>query len=162
MSHIAVSRTLSFPVTRVWTALADFGGVHRYSAGVESSPINPGTPATGVGAERNCKLYDGNNIQERITEFVDNERLGIEVFQTSMPIKRAQVQFQLVSTKDSGCELSMTMDYTLKFGLVGKLMDAMMMKAAMTKSLARLLAALEQHLTTGEEIRQGWTPKVAA
>jgi hypothetical protein len=147
---------MTHSVEHVWAAIEDFGGVHRYSAGVEASPINPGTPAQGVGAERRCALYDGNHIQERVTESIEQRKLSIEIFDTSMPIKSAQASFELKASDDGGCMLSMTMDYVVKFGIVGKAMDALMMERAMTKSLTNLLAALDEHLQTGELIEKGW------
>jgi hypothetical protein len=162
MGKFTVSQTMNHSVDRVWSALEDFGGVHRWSAGVEASPINAGTPDSGVGAERNCALYDGNYIQERVTESVEKERLALEVFDTSMPIKSANAWFDLEATSDGGSKLDMTMDYVVKFGIVGKAMDAVMLKGAMTKSLTNLLAALDAHLTTGEHIEKGWQPAKAA
>jgi uncharacterized protein YndB with AHSA1/START domain len=161
MSTIVVSRELPFSPKKVWKTLADFGGVHRFSAGVEASPINAGTPPTGVGSERNCRLYDGNHIQERITDFVEEERLALEIFDTSMPLERANAMFEVASTQ-AGCTVTMTMDYVVKFGIVGRAMDAMMMRRMMTRSLGALLAGLDAHLATGEEIGQGWKPAAVA
>jgi len=158
MSTISVSRTLSQSPETVWPALDDFGAVHRWSAAVKSSPINPGTPESGVGAERYCRLYDGNHIQERVTQVVPQQRLALEVFDTSMPLKSAQGIFELVPTANGGTALTMTFSYVVKFGLLGRAMDGLMLRRMMTASLTRLLAALEQHLQTGEVIEQGWTP----
>ena len=162
MGKFTVSRKMAHRVDDVWSAIEDFGGIHRFSAGVESSPINEGKPTRGVGAERNCQLYDGNHIQERVTEAVTNQRLEVEVFETSMPIKRADAIFALEATPDGGCEVGVTMDYIVKFGIVGKAMDALMMQAMMTKSMTNLLAALDHHLATGEAIEKGWKPAQAA
>ena len=160
MSKIIVSRTLSFPREKVWELLADFGGVQNYSEGVETSPINPGTPATGLGAERNCHFYDGNNFQERIVDFIENERMGIEVFQTSMPLKSANAVFDLVDA-DGGSTLTMTFDYVVKFGIIGRIMDSLMMSRMMKSNLSRLLASIEHRMKTGEVIGKGWVPAAA-
>lgn len=161
MAAITVSRELASPVPQVWSTLADFGGVHRFSPGVESSPINEGTPASGVGAERTCHLYDGNHIQERVIESVVNERLSIEVFDTSMPIKSADASITLEPTTSGGTRVTMAMEYVVKFGPLGVVMDALMMKRTMTTSLDRLLAGLERHVETGETIAKGWKPSPA-
>ncbi len=161
MSTLTVSRSLPFPVQKVWEVLADFGGIHRFSGGVEASPINEGTPETGVGAERHCKLYDGNHIQERITEFVENKRLALEVFDSSMPLQSATGVFDLEPT-GNGCTITMTMSYVVKFGIIGRAMDAMMMRRMMTRSLTGLLAGLEEHIATGKEIEKGWKPSSVA
>jgi hypothetical protein len=44
------------------------------------------------------------------------------------------------------------MDYTPKWGPIGALMDAMMMRKQFTALLTRLLGALDVHLDTGEAI----------
>lgn len=162
MSAFTVSRRLEHPVNKVWALLDDFGGIHRWSAGVKSSPINEGTPERGVGSERHCLLYDGNRLQERVTESVEHKRLALEVFDTSMPLERATGLFELAPTADGGTQLSMTFDYAMKYGLLGKAMDALMVRKSMERSLTNLLAALDAHLTTGNLIPQGWTPAKAA
>jgi uncharacterized protein YndB with AHSA1/START domain len=161
MGKIVVTRELDHSANLVWSVLEDFGGVHRYSAGVEASPINPGTPEHGVGAERRCALYDGNHIQERVTESVEERLLSLEVFDTSMPIQSAAVRFDLEES-GGGSVLTMTMEYVVKYGLIGRAMDAMMMERMMTKSLTSLLAGLDEHLSTGKQIEKGWQPAQAA
>ncbi|MFT7680286.1 MAG: hypothetical protein ACI8QC_004292 [Planctomycetota bacterium] len=162
MSSFSVTRAMGVPVDATWAALEDFGGVHRYSAGVERSPINAGTPASGVGAERVCHMYDGGFIEERVTSSVKNKRMEILIVTSSMPLKRANAAFDVVSTADGGTDVTMTMTYVMKFGPLGWLMDKLMVKRAMTRSLNGLLAALGHHLTTGEPIGKGWKPAVAA
>ncbi|MEM6990051.1 MAG: SRPBCC family protein [Myxococcota bacterium] len=161
MSTLTISRTLRHSPEDVWSVLEEFGAIHRWSASVESSPINAGTPERGVGAERNCHLYDGNHIQERVTQVVEGRRLALEVFDTSLPVKSADAAFELSPTSDGGTELSMTFDYVVKFGLLGKAMDGLMLRRGMTASLSRLLAALDEHLETGAVIPNGWTPSAA-
>lgn len=158
MSTLTVSRTLSHAPEAVWPILDDFGAIHRWSAAVESSPINAGTPDRGVGAERNCQLYDGNHIQERVTQVVEGRRLALEVFDSSMPLRSADAVFELAPALSGGTELSMTFTYVVKFGLLGKAMDGLMLRRMMTGSLNRLLAALDEHARTGNAIEQGWAP----
>ncbi|MFT5432938.1 MAG: hypothetical protein ACI9OJ_003642 [Myxococcota bacterium] len=161
MGELSIHRDINQPAKRVWEILADFEGVYRFSAGVEASPINAGTPNTGVGAERNCRLYDGNNIQERITQFVDGERLELEVFETSMPLTHAAAQF-VVTPRGSGCTVAVDMQYTVKWGVVGRIMNALMLQRAMVGSMTRLLAGLDSYATTGQPIEKGWAPAKAA
>ena len=72
MSIVTVSRRVSAPVGKVWAAVSDFGGVHQYAAGVKSSPIIEGKPASGVRSQRACAMYDGNSVSERVTESIEN------------------------------------------------------------------------------------------
>ena len=137
MGRFTVVRAMKHKVETVWLALENFGEVHRFSAGVESSPVNSGMPKRGVGAERNCHLYDGNHIEERVTESVEQKRLVIEVIGTSMPMKSATARFELKESRLGDCELSITMDYVVKFGIVGKAIDSLLLKRMMTRDFTR-------------------------
>ena len=115
-----------------------------------------------MGAERNCLLYDGNHIQERVTASIDQKKLSVEIFDTSMPIKTADATFTLAPVAGGGTEVTVTMEYVVKYGPVGMVMDALMMRNAMKGSFNGLLAGLDHHLTTGEPIGKGWKPAVEA
>ena len=158
MSVVSVEREIDAPVPKVWAALSDFGGVHRYHSAVERSPINEGTPSSGVGSERTCHLYDGNHVQERVTESVPEQKLSVEIFETSMPLKSAVGTFTLSPTPSGGTQVELSMDYVVKYGPAGKLMDVLMVKRMLTPNLNRMLAGLDHHLETGETVEEGWAP----
>ena len=158
MSVVTASREIAAPVSKVWATLSDFGGIHRYNASVESSPINEGTPSSGLGAERICYLYDGNQIQERVVESVDEKKLSIEIFETSMPLKNARGVFTLTALPTGGTRVAVSMHYEVKYGPIGMLMDFLMMKRMLGPAMSRLLAGLDHHISTGETIEKGWTP----
>ena len=50
----------------------------------------------------------------------------------------------------------MTMDYDMKWGPLGWLMNVLMLRPIMGKLLASVLAGLDHHLVTGERIEKGW------
>ena len=158
VATITLKRTVDTPIERVWEVLSDFGEIHRFHPGVKSSPITDGTPSSGVGAERVCHLYDGNHLTERVTESVDQRKLAIDVVDSSMPMKTANGTFEVQTAADGKTEVSLTMAYKLKFGPLGAVMDKLVLEKSMTRSLDALLAGLDQHLTTGETIGEGWVP----
>jgi len=162
MSVVNASREVEAPVSRVWATLADFGGIHRFNASVDRSPINEGTPPSGVGSERTCHLYDGNRIQERVVESVEEEKISIEIFETSMPLKSGLGVFTLVPTANGSTRVTVSMSYVVKYGPVGKLMDVLMVKRMLGSAMSRLLAGLDHYVTTGETIGNGWKPDEAA
>lgn len=162
MSVVNATREIKAPASKIWAALSDFGGIHLYNASVDRSPINEGTPPSGVGSERTCHLYDGNHIQERVVESVDEEKLAVEIFETSMPLKSALGVFTLVPTPSGGTRVTVSMTYVVKYGPIGKLMDVLMVKRMMGPSMSGLLAGLDHYVTTGNTISKGWTPETQA
>jgi len=161
MSIVTVSRLIARPRDEVFAALADFGGIHRFHPLVERSPVNADTKETGLGAERTCHFYDGNHIQERVVEFQQDSVLGVDIYDGTMPLASAAARFVLSSEGDN-TRVEMTMDYTPKFGIVGQAMNALVMKRKFTGMVTLLLAALDEHLRTGEVIGPEWRPSAAA
>lgn len=161
MSTVTVTRRVSLPRSTVFQALARFDNIHACHPAVERSPLNPGSAPTGLGAERTCHFYDGNSIQERIIEFEPDSRLVVDIYQGSMPLKTAVATFTLTDTPDGGTLLAMTMAYEPKYGLIGKAMDAMMMRRQFTGMMTLLLAGIEENTSNGTLIPKGWTPLAA-
>ncbi len=162
MSTLSITRSIAQPRPAVWQALADFGGVHRFHPLVERSPLHEGTPPQGVGAERTCHFYDGNQVQERVVEAQTDRALEIEMFAGSMPIRDARIRFELSATAGNTTEIRTTMRYVPKLGLLGRLMDTLMIRRKLSGTLDLLFDALDEHLRTGEPIGRGFVPSRAA
>lgn len=152
MSVVTVSRVVSQPIARVWGALSDIGGVANFHPAVERSPLLDGSPERGVGAARTCHFYDGNSVEEVVLESINEKVLVIEITKGSMPLARAVATIEFTAEDDASTKVDFTMDYTPKWGPVGALMDAMMMRRQFTAMLTKVLGALDVHLDTGEAI----------
>lgn len=84
--------------------------------------------------------------------------MNVELSEMSMSMKRAAVEFFLVPHGEQESDITITMNFTPKFGLLGALMGAMMMKPMLRKMLTQVLHGLEHHVRTGELIGKGGTP----
>ena len=71
MSSVKVSERVAASAESVWDLLGDFGGITRYSAGVESCTVQ----GSGVGAVRTIRLPGGLELQERLGLPVDEMAL---------------------------------------------------------------------------------------
>lgn len=156
MSKITITHTYPQSPSQVFAALNDFAGIYRYHPMLESSPLVDGTPATGAGSERVCHMYDGNTLHERITGVELDKWLTIEVVDSSMPLSSMTGRFDLTPTSTGGTEVTMTADFALKMGFLGKALDVLVMRRKFTGNLELLLAALGEHLNTGNVIGRGW------
>lgn len=162
MSTITAKRLLNRPCEAVWSALADIGGVHRFHPLVASSPLQPGSPTAGIGAERTCHFTDGNTVKERVAELDEGKRLVIEIVAGTLPMNSARATFRLDARGNDETHVEMEMTYTPKFGVLGRAMDALVIKRKLGGVMAQVLEGLEAHLTTGAEIGADWTPSSAA
>ncbi|MCP4806155.1 MAG: SRPBCC family protein [Proteobacteria bacterium] len=158
MSNIVVTRTYAQSPAVVFATLNDFAGIHRFHPLVEMSPLVEGMPATGAGSERVCHMYDGNTLHERLVEVEQDKSLVVDIVDTSMPMAKGAGRFDLAPTDDGGTELTMTMDFELKMGILGKALDALIVGRKFRGNLELLLAALDEHLATNESIPKGWKP----
>lgn len=154
MATVTREIRINAPKEKVWDVLADFGGIQVFNPTVPKSYTTNGQNS-GVGAQRHCDLSQaGASLEERITEWVDGEKMVIEIYETKKtpPFKRA---FATISVHESGPNATTvrgTLDYTIKFGPLGALMDVVMVKSQFGKAWGGLFAGLKHYIETGEEV----------
>jgi carbon monoxide dehydrogenase subunit G len=129
---------------RVWAALAQLDRLHEYDPGVKRAQIIS-TMDQGSGTERRCELTPGGWFEERVTEWEPAEALGFELFDCSLPVKQLRYRYTLEPDGD-GTSVSQRMEYDLKFGLVGKLMDALMVRRRWDAGIRGFFAGLKRHV----------------
>lgn len=153
MAKVSLTRIIDAPLDRLWASWDDFGAIYRFNPNLKGSFVLEGSARTGLGAERQCDLSDGKNyIQERIVEYAPHRRLVIDIYNGTLPLKSATASFDLKSLGPNRSEVTMTMEFTPKFGVVGKLMIPMM-KPQFRKLLGRLLDGNKAFVERGEEVR---------
>ena len=62
MASVKVTDRIEASADRVWDLVADFGGIQRFAAGIESVSV----AGEGVGAVRTITLPGGTTLQERL------------------------------------------------------------------------------------------------
>ena len=154
MSKVSREVRINAPKEKVWEALADFGGIQIFNPSViKSYTIN--SKNEGVGASRRCELnIPGSHIDERVTEWVDGEKMVIEIYdgKKAPPFKRA---FATISIREDGPNTTIAtgvIEYKLKFGPIGALMDVALVKPQFGKGFGGLMAGLKHYVETGESV----------
>jgi ribosome-associated toxin RatA of RatAB toxin-antitoxin module len=148
MSQITIKKTIQADPAHIWSILADVGGVHRFHPAVESSPLLNGQ-ATGLGAQRACHFYDGASIKEEVTGFEEGSLIAVDVTEISAPIEGLRGTFRVAGIGEGRTQVTIDMDYQPKYGPVGALMNAAMIRPQFRKVLGKVLDGLEVHATTG-------------
>jgi len=80
--------------------------------------------------------------------------LGIELTDSSWPIASMRWQTTLQST-GSGTSMRQEMNYRLKFGPVGRLLDALVLRRKLTADINEIFAAFKAHDESLHRTRQG-------
>lgn len=128
---------------RVWALLADLEAVQLYNPTVRSAKVD-GTQRSGVGAKRACELKPNGRVVERVTHWEDGQVLGLEVAESDWPIHFMRWQTRL--TRDgSGTRITQDLEYRVKFGPLGWLLDRLVMERKLRTTLDGVFASLVQH-----------------
>jgi hypothetical protein len=127
----------------VWALLADLEAVQRYNPGVRSAGIE-GSRRRGVGAMRSCDLIPKGRVVERVTHWEDERALGLEVAESDWPIHFMRWVTRLEPTSH-GTRITQRLEYQVKLGPLGWLMNRLVMKRKLTSALDEVLASLVRH-----------------
>jgi uncharacterized protein YndB with AHSA1/START domain len=131
------------PPEDVWAVLADLEAVAHYNPAVRTAAIK-GSRRTGVGAERVCELLPKGRVVERVTHWEDGRALGLEVAESDWPIRFMRWVTRVEPTS-GGSRISQTLEYAVKFGPLGWLLDALAMKRKLSATLDDVFARLARH-----------------
>jgi len=155
MSQLSKTAIVRAPVARVWETLADVGTIAAWHPGVERSPVLS-TNRTGMGAVRRVELTDGSSAVEEVTLLEEGRSLTVTMSEHTMPMSRGAATFAVEADGDESTRVTMTMDYEMKYGPLGWLMNAVMLRPILGKVFSSVLAGLDHHLVTGEHIDKNW------
>ncbi len=158
MEHtVETALTMNVIAEKAWGVLDYFGGVEKFSVGVESSPII-GNQATGLGAKRHCVFYDKSSVIEEIIDYQDKTSLKVVLSEFTMPMKTMYAGFRVEKRSDTQCEVFMHMNFVMKFGPLGALMG-LMMRPMMKSVQKKMLSGLAYHALTGNAIGDKLPPQ---
>jgi len=147
MTVLDNSIRIDAPPGKVWSVLASLEALDRYDPGVIKSEIV--TPKReGPGAARRCDLKPGGWFKERVVAFEPNESLSFELFECTLPVRRLKHSYTL-TPDGSGTVVHQRMEYELKFGPIGKLMDAVMVRKKWDAGIKGFFDGLKVFVETG-------------
>jgi uncharacterized protein YndB with AHSA1/START domain len=153
MAEVTIKRLINAPVEKVWESWDDFANIDQFNPNLNASFLINDSKKTGLGAERQCDLVDGKNyIQERIIDYVPNRRIVVDIYNGTLPLKRAKATIALRPVGGQ-TELSFTMEFIPKMGVLGKMMVPLM-KPQFRKLLTKLVEANKSFAETGQMVHR--------
>src|SRR5262249_44799506 len=135
---------INAPAHAVWTALADIEAVQHYNPGVARARcVSPAKE--GVGAMRRCDLKPKGWVKERVTAWEPERVHAMEVAESEWPIVYMRWRTEL--TPDAaGTLVTQDFEYRVKFGLLGKVMDALVMRRKLDRGINDVFAGLKRYV----------------
>lgn len=128
---------------RVWALLSDLEAVQRYNPTVRTAAIQ-GALRTGVGAVRACELNPSGRVVERVTHWEDHRAIGLEVAESDWPIHFMRWVTR-VEPHGGATRITQELEYRVKFGPLGWLLDRLAMERKLRSTLDGVFASLVKH-----------------
>ncbi|WP_299223905.1 SRPBCC family protein [uncultured Aquimarina sp.] len=161
MTNITSTRTIPFSKEKIWEIIDDFENIHVWNPGVKSSYSTSTGKPTGKGAQRHCDLAPFGSFEERITIYEPHKKMGIDIYEGAKlpPIKNMKAQLDLEELGKNSTKVSFSFSYDTK-GLMGKIMNPIMVKPKMIDGTENFLKGLEHYIKTGKKITKSELKKV--
>lgn len=147
MATIHNDITVNAPVEKIWEALANIEMLDKYDPTVKKSTALSENKS-GLNAKRKVLMLDGKNwFDEKVTVFKPNEALTYQLTDCSFPIKglKHSYSFEKVGNQT---KVKQVMEYTVKFGWLGKLLDSLMIRKQSDTGIKKFFAGLKSYAET--------------
>lgn len=147
MATIHNEITINAPIEKIWEALSNIEELHKYDPTVKRS-VAVSKTKQGIGAKRKVDMQDGKNwFEEECTVWKPNEALTYELTACSFPVHQLKHSYSFQQTNDL-VKVKQVMEYTVKFGLLGKLLDALMIRKQSDAGIKKFFAGLKSYTET--------------
>ncbi len=155
MHALKIQKTINHSPDKVWSSLNNFSDIWMFHPLVaNSSSLND--QSCGLGAERQCTLYNGGQLKERVSAHdAENRTLTVEVTDHGpFPLTHMELTMS-VEPDGAGSRVLLEGGFVPKYGPIGWVMGTLMMKPQFEKLLGQLIDGLDTHLSTGRIIEKG-------
>ncbi len=135
--------TIAAPMERIWAALANLEELEKYDPTVRRSTAT--TPSkSGLGSARRVEMRDGKNwFEEKCTVLQPHEALAYELTACSFPVHGLQHTYRFEKTGDGKITVRQVMQYRMKFGFLGKILDALLVRKQSDRGIKAFMAGLK-------------------
>jgi hypothetical protein len=127
---------------KLWDCLSDLTLVKDYNPTVLSAKLQGNGPL-GVGTLRSCDLKPKGKVLERVTVWDDRKAVGLEVVESDWPVTNMNWVTR-IAPNGSGSILSQQLEYGMKFGPLGWVLNALVLKRNIAKNVGKALEGLIQ------------------
>jgi uncharacterized protein YndB with AHSA1/START domain len=150
MSQLSTQVQIKAPADKLWKALVDLDSLSQWVPDNTSSETASPSDETMSSA----RYYDASpfpNVEEHATGWEEGHHYAYEVKNIG-PIKSAYNCFSLNPVGEGETVLTQTLDFQMKLGPVGALMDTLVFHPQFRKQMEQSLAALKEYVEHNEAV----------
>lgn len=142
MAIIYNESIINAPIERIWEALSNIEELDKYDPTVKKSTA-VSKIKHGIGAKRKVDMTDGKNwFEEVCTVWKPNEALTYELTACSFPVHKLKHSYSFLQTSGQ-TKVKQVMEYSVKFGILGKLLDAMIIRNRSDQGIKKFFRGLK-------------------
>jgi len=147
MTVLENSIRIDAPPAKVWSVLSALDTLDQYDPVVKKSELVT-QAKEGLGAARRCDLAPSGWFKEKVSEWDPDRSLAFELVECSLPVRRLKYRYTL-TTEGGATVVLQRMEYELKFGLLGKLLNSLMVRKKWDAGVKGFFAGLKYYVETG-------------
>ncbi len=145
MSTFTERITIDAPRRDVWAALVDIGNIAAWNPGLIGSHRT--NDIDGVGGARHCDISAKHSLTEHVVESEPETAITFRITDSTLPFKTADIAFTLTDSRQlPATEVTVSPTYTLKYGPIGHILDAVAVRRSYRAGMRELLEGLKRHL----------------
>ena len=145
MSTLYNEITIAATVSDIWNVLSKVDELDKYDPTVLRSEATT-VDNTGTGAARKVAMKDGKNwFEEKVTIFNPGKNLAFELTACSFPVHQLKHSYSF-ETKNNYTVVRQVMEYRMKYGLLGKLLDSLIVRKQSDKGIKQFFAGLKAYV----------------
>ena len=153
MNHSAdYTLLLDMPREQAWERLRDLSIPHNYVPGVTRTEITTASSG-GVGASRRVYMSDTRYLDETVIEWVDGHGFVIRLHNADAgppsPFTEATFRYWLEDEGPDQTRLTNTLSYSVRWGVLGKLLNRLVMAGPVRANLRGGALGLKDFYHTG-------------
>lgn len=134
--------TIDAPIEKIWEALSVIDQLEKFDPTVKKSLVITDA-RMGLHAMRKVEMRDGKNwFKERVTEYVPHQSLAYQLTDCTFPMKELTHRYTF-ENKGKAIIVKQVMQYTVKFGLLGQLLDTLMIRKQTQGGIQKFLVGLK-------------------
>lgn len=144
---------VNLPRQEVWQRLRDLGIAHKYVPDLRDCRMTT-EQREGVGTSRRVYTTSGMEMDETVIEWNEGQGFVIRLHDGDKPpppvFKEACFHYIIEDAPGGSTRFLPTMTYTLKFGVLGRLLDALIINMIIRSQMKKVGLGLKQFYETGK------------